>query len=343
AGLRLFFELHHRSSNDEVLILFERRKSYKDENPVIIPGSSVSIIEKAPGLITGTVNIPAIEDTQLLVARVEIRGVLYYFDQVLNNNYPIDGYLINTKGEPILDNYITSLDSVGMLAAEIKDSLLTVFYYKLEFNASAAPMVENPRAEKNLVPDSIFQFNYFRTVTRFKQEGLYLVQADTNSAKGFAFRVENEFYPKTAKLSELPPPLVYITTKNEFNRLEQARSSKAEFDRIILDITKDAERARIFIRNYYRRVEMANEYFSSFKEGWKTDRGMILMIYGEPDEMFKVDGRETWVYPMGTQKLRFSFVRSGTIFDPENHILIRDKRLADSWFRNVDLWRKARL
>jgi len=36
---------------------------------------------------------------------------------------------------------------------------------------------------------------------------------------------------------------------------------------------------------YYRRVAYANENFSSFKEGWKSDMGMIYIIFGPPSDI----------------------------------------------------------
>jgi GWxTD domain-containing protein len=342
SGFQLHFELSHKGNNDEILLLFEKRKSFTDVNPVIVPGTDVNINEAVNGVLRGTVRISNTDDYALLTARVEFRNTLYYFDQTLNINYPVNAYLINRKGEPILENFITVNDEVGIIATDTQDSLVTIFYYSHVFSAASTPMTDNPRAESQLNVDSVFQFNYFRTIQKFTKPGLYLVQSDTNSAKGFSFRVENEFYPRYGKLEDLPSPLMYITTKSEFNRLDKARTSKAEFDKIILDITKDPERAKVFIRNYYRNTELANLFFSSFKEGWKTDRGMIFMIYGQPEEVTKTDGREIWTYPAGNQKLRFSFVQGGTIFDPNNFVLIRERKFSDSWFMQVDLWRKVR-
>jgi GWxTD domain-containing protein len=36
---------------------------------------------------------------------------------------------------------------------------------------------------------------------------------------------------------------------------------------------------------YFRRVDYANEHFSTFQSGWRTDRGRIYIIYGPPDEI----------------------------------------------------------
>jgi|WetSurMetagenome_2_1015567.scaffolds.fasta_scaffold38705_3 GWxTD domain-containing protein len=43
-----------------------------------------------------------------------------------------------------------------------------------------------------------------------------------------------------------------------------------------------------FQSEYFKRIEIANERFSTFqKKGWKTDRGRIYIIYGEPSEIEK--------------------------------------------------------
>lgn len=36
---------------------------------------------------------------------------------------------------------------------------------------------------------------------------------------------------------------------------------------------------------YYRRVEFANQNFSTFLEGWRTDRGMVYILLGPPNEV----------------------------------------------------------
>jgi len=40
-----------------------------------------------------------------------------------------------------------------------------------------------------------------------------------------------------------------------------------------------------FRENYLARVKFANDNFSGFREGWKTDMGRVLLIYGEHDEI----------------------------------------------------------
>ncbi|MEA1985966.1 MAG: GWxTD domain-containing protein [Candidatus Marinimicrobia bacterium] len=39
------------------------------------------------------------------------------------------------------------------------------------------------------------------------------------------------------------------------------------------------------MNEYYHRIELANKSFSSHNNGWKTDRGMVLTIFGRPDDV----------------------------------------------------------
>ena len=53
---------------------------------------------------------------------------------------------------------------------------------------------------------------------------------------------------------------------------------------------------------YFRRVRYANQYFTVFRDGWRTDRGLIYIIFGPPSEVFRyeynVDTKpfQTWTY-----------------------------------------------
>jgi GWxTD domain-containing protein len=53
---------------------------------------------------------------------------------------------------------------------------------------------------------------------------------------------------------------------------------------------------------YYRRVEYADVNFASYREGWKTDRGMLYIVLGPPDDIDRRSydlprrPREVWYY-----------------------------------------------
>ena len=172
-----------------------------------------------------------------------------------------------------------------------------VSFYDDDFPAAVPAFSEGMgRVARSMKADSTYAISANTPIT-FDQKGLYLVQKDTNAAEGFAFRIEND-YPRLAKVESLADPLVYICTKQEFARVKEAKGDKKAFDRVILGITGSPDRAKDFMRNYYKRVEWANSYFTSYKEGWKTDRGMIYILFGLPDELYKFADREIWTYKM---------------------------------------------
>ncbi|HBY18343.1 MAG: hypothetical protein XD77_0454 [Marinimicrobia bacterium 46_47] len=39
------------------------------------------------------------------------------------------------------------------------------------------------------------------------------------------------------------------------------------------------------MNEYFHRIELANQLFSGFLDGWESDRGMIYTIFGEPDDV----------------------------------------------------------
>lgn len=64
---------------------------------------------------------------------------------------------------------------------------------------------------------------------------------------------------------------------------------------------------------YFKRVQRANEKFNlRYKEGWETDRGKILILYGEPDKienrLYAADKKPHLVWIYEKQNLTFLFV-----------------------------------
>ena len=44
---------------------------------------------------------------------------------------------------------------------------------------------------------------------------------------------------------------------------------------------------------YYRRVSIANQRYHAFsKEGWRTDRGRVFILYSDPDDIERVPASE---------------------------------------------------
>lgn len=276
--------------------------------------------------------------TATIIAAKVIRNTLkqaWVFFKVIDINTPLNGFVLSDNKVAL--DYVTIPSSLSIVNGK---STSTVFYYKDDFPPATPPFAETlGNINRTWRPDSVFSVD---AVFAPFSKGLYLIQSDTSSSKGICIRAEDN-YPKYSTLQNLTGPLTYITTKSEYDRLRNAQGDKKVFDKLILGITGNAERARFFMRNYFRRVEMANRFFTSYKEGWKTDRGMIYIIFGQANFVYRFEDREVWEYQTSLgEKYSFTFVKSSSLFDPENYVLIRKRSHQDLWLEAVDLNRNAR-
>lgn len=323
-------------------IEWEWRDDLRDKEGDGIRGDSlISVAQNGSGArISGTIEIPLGSVRGVLNAKVTgtTQKQVWNYPLLLPDNYPVD-ITVTNQDKILTRKYIQAGESLKFRAPD--EGKLIVSYYSDEFPAAAPPFSEAlARVSGVIATDSIIQISSGQEVN-FTKSGLYLVQRDTSSVQGIAFRVYDD-YPKYSRLENLVDPLIYVCTRQELDRLKDARGEKRQFDRIILNMTGNTERAKNFMRSYFRRVEDANELFASYKAGWKTDRGMVYIIFGTPDEVYRFEDREVWNYSTGKSKVSLSFVRSGTLFDPDNFVLVRQKKYMLTWYEVVDLWRNSR-
>lgn len=339
--IEIFYEIEALPAKrvSDLSIQLELRKQLSDKEGTLLYGENTLI--STDGKRTGKFVIDTIWSGRFAVLKViendpkKAIATLFY-KQIPTSNTPV----LFHNNLPVLSTYIRLNDRIAIKALSDEKPFI-VSRYTNEFPAASPPFsTAQARVQPVLKADAIFITKRDNPLS-FSTKGLYLVQQDTSSSVGIAFRVEDD-YPKLGRLESLYGPMIYICTKLEYDKLKEAGSDKSQFDKIILGITGNSDRAKIFMRNYFRRVEQANAYFSSYKEGWKTDRGMIFMIYGVPEAVYLSGDREIWEYKNDNVKDRFIFIKSSTLFDPENYVLIRDKKFRDKWYQMIDLWRKAR-
>lgn len=332
------YTLVARNGNPEKYsINWEARNSYVDREGVQIKEKD-SVLTVSGKEKRGFILLDIPEKPWLLLGHVTNGGSRSTYFKQIESAYPVDGW-IETSDGVITQNHLSKNKEYIARSADGKP--LIVSYYNTVFPPALPPFAEKEgRNERFFFHDSIF---HVESGGKFlpKKEGLYLFQQDTTAARGFSYRVVKENFPKFTKVDELVPPLILVTTPEEFTELNNAHGEKAKFDKTILNITGDKERAKSFMKNFFHNIELANIYFSSYKEGWKTDRGMLYLIFGLPDDVSKNGGNEIWTYK-NINNTKFTFVKSGSVYDPENYVLLRDKRFTDTWFGIVDLWRKGR-
>jgi GWxTD domain-containing protein len=100
----------------------------------------------------------------------------------------------------------------------------------------------------------------------------------------------------------------YIAKAEEIKELENANPE----DRTKVWEAFWARRPAGFKEEFFARVRYANEHFSNLGPGWKTDRGMIYITYGPPDQVEShpnnMEGRPYEIWTYDSSRRRFVFV-----------------------------------
>ncbi len=99
--------------------------------------------------------------------------------------------------------------------------------------------------------------------------------------------------------------LKFIAPSNVLRNLRKAKDSEKKNLFIAFwkerDPTPNTEENEL-MTEYYKRVNYATEHFSGFLEGWKTDMGMVFILFGPPNDIerhpFEIQTKpyEIWYY-----------------------------------------------
>ena len=125
----------------------------------------------------------------------------------------------------------------------------------------------------------------------------------------------------------------YIVTDKEYKLVK--KSKRKEREKLFYQFWDDRDPTPGTITNelmdqYYYRVKYSNEKFAGFLPGWKSDMGMIYILFGPPDDMQRSFGQnsrytyETWYY--------YSINRDFSFFDENG---FGDFKLTTPYYRAV--------
>jgi GWxTD domain-containing protein len=189
--------------------------------------------------------------------------------------------------------------------------------------------------------DTLLQSN---DTIRFDVPGFYKILADTaDNLTGFDLLVADKHYPYIRTPEAMLPPLQYITNTSQYRIIEKSDSLKYAIDDYWLKLGGSVVKARELIRIYYNRVQLANQFFTSTKEGWKTDRGMIYVLFGVPKAIYKNYNQEEWLYSESDMNasLIFRFERDENALTNSEFRLVRDERFKQAWNQAIMTWRNG--
>jgi len=136
-----------------------------------------------------------------------------------------------------------------------------------------------------------------------------------------------------SNIDEALDQMRYVVTDEEYKRVKKAKRKGRE--KLFYQFWKDRDPSPGTVVNelmdqYYYRVSYTNEHFAAFDPGWKTDMGMIYILFGPPDDTqrsFSNSSRytyETWYY--------YTINRNFSFYDENG---FGDYKLTTPYYRGV--------
>lgn len=234
-------------------------------------------------------------------------------------------------------------DTVKIVAERMANRTLVINDFTDIDNIAPPPFSEknpNPNFEN---PENSYEIKFGDNgIVYVPTENGHTLQFTGNKLEknGFFLLRFSDDFPRIKRVSSLIPPLRFITSREEYGNLMDTTNQRLKFEKFWLLKGGSKEQARYLIKTYYNRVEYANKKFTSYKEGWKTDRGMLYLIFGEPDYVYKNPDSEKWIYGQNDNgsQLRFDFYHDGG----NNYSLIRNSLFKSPWYVAVENWRNGR-
>ena len=259
-----------------------------------------------------------------------------------------DQYVIFDTSEttPNFLNYVTVGQRFMIGNPNLPTEKFFMIQYEHSFDQAQSPMAATPRnASKNMKVNVVREIQSNKMIS-FAEEGLYFVVRDTaNMASGIAILGVDDRFPRVTTVEQIIKPLVYVSTNREMSELNVDSKNKLALDTYLIKLAKGNQQiAKEFVRDYYRNIEEANRLFTTYKEGWKTDKGMIFSILGAPNKVQRSRDREVWSYSQnqGFAEMVFNFTRKPNPFTDNHYELIRYPEYQDFWYEKIEAWRTAK-
>ena len=363
-------ELHYKINSKELLytrpdgmnfssnLLITYRLYSNFDSKDVVDSSSVRLVDvnndNSAKFLVGKMDVKAITPRSYYL-RINITdlnrnisvasGIELEKDSDLNRQ----NFLVKSKAEdaPLFHNYF-KLNEELLIQYKAKLAVtLFVRYYNRDFPLAAPPFsVTEPRPFQYKA-DSLFTIQLDQNgIANFStnKKGFYHFQLDTTKRIGLTLYNFSETFPDIKKAQDLVPPLRFITSKQEYDELTSSTNPKAAVEKFWLNCTGNQDRAKEIIRKYYNRERDANLFFTSYLEGWKTDRGMIYLIYGAPNVIYRTAYGETWTYgeENNINSLSYTFSKVDNPFTDNDFILERSAVYKQNWGIAVDIWRQGR-
>ena len=244
---------------------------------------------------------------------------------------------------PLFRSYINQKDTFQIRSLENHPRELFLVRYMNDSDPAQSPMATTLKpAIKSMKVEEIIKVQT-NTPIQLRNEGLYVAVEDTLATKnGFGFMIVDNRFPKFTRPEKLVKPLIYMSTSQETRTINENTDAKQALDRYFLSVTGGNQTlSKKIIKTYYHRIEESNRLFTSYKEGWKTDKGMVYIILGPPNKVQRSRDREVWVYAQSQNfsEIIFTFNKKPNQFTDNYYELVRYPEYQAYWYPFVEAWR----
>ncbi|MFZ1323081.1 MAG: GWxTD domain-containing protein [Ignavibacteria bacterium] len=116
-------------------------------------------------------------------------------------------------------------------------------------------------------------------------------------------------------LNILIDQMIYIASSEEITKIKNSKTPELK-EKNFVEFWREKDPSPYTTKNelmveYYKRIGVANERYSHYIDGWKTDMGMVFIIFGEPNNIERhpfnegVKPYEIWEYYNENQQYIF--------------------------------------
>lgn len=194
---------------------------------------------------------------------------------------------------PLVDKNIDNIKDL-FLFFEIYNSknenLTNIFSYKVTDNKNN--IIEKGDFTYTLIPGINKHFEKVQTKNMiygdYKLEISDKINGEILASKDFFNRMIG--IPVNLKnLDLLIDQMIYIASSDDINKIRRSAAGD-ERQKSFIEFWKSKDPSPGTSRNelmieYYKRINTANERYSHYIDGWKTDMGMVYIIFGEPNNI----------------------------------------------------------
>ncbi len=263
------------------------------------------------------------------------------------NNFTEQNFLITFNNNISFKTNFLKDETVVVKFANPSLNQITVNCFFKEFGPALPPFSTKVPDEFKYKPDSIFKMDlstnqFLLTMPRY---GFLHITPNPNFTEGLTLYTYDKTFPGVSNSDEMINCTRYLMSKAEFDSCKVAPDKKAAIDNFWITIAGSKERAKELLKKYYGRVKEANKYYTSYTQGWKTDRGMIFIVLGMPTNIYKSSKTEIWAYgpENSPNSTRFVFNKTANPFSDNDYILERSQFFKEPYYTAVDYWRQGRV